>query len=129
MAAYSQDLRDRVLTACMRGDRPIDIAKRYDVSRVWVYQVWNRYKKTGKRVSLPIGGYRRSRLEGYDDLLKGWIEEQPTMTLAEMCDRLKKMGLQIGIPALWYRLDQLGLTLKNNPARRRAKRNLATQKA
>ena len=122
MAAYSQDLRDRVLGACLRGDLPTDIARRFEVSRVWVYQVWNRYKKTGQRVSSQIGGYRRSRLEGHDALLKSWIEEQPDLTLAEMCDRLKKKGVQIGIPALWYRLNKLGLTFKKNRSRGRAKK-------
>ena len=39
MQAYSQDLRERVLRALDRGDRPSKIARRFEVSRVWVYQV------------------------------------------------------------------------------------------
>jgi hypothetical protein len=39
MQAYSQDLRERVLRALDRGDRPTDIARRFGVSRVWVYPV------------------------------------------------------------------------------------------
>lgn len=42
MDAYSQDLRDRVLRALERGERPTAIAARFEVSRVWVYQVQNR---------------------------------------------------------------------------------------
>lgn len=38
MYAYSQDLRDRVLRALERGDRPTAMANRFEVSRVWVYQ-------------------------------------------------------------------------------------------
>lgn len=64
MDAYSQDLRDRVLRALERGDRPTAIANRFEVSRVWVYQVRTRLKQTGQRGSLPIGGHRRSRLAG-----------------------------------------------------------------
>ena len=64
MDAYSQDLRDRVLRALERGDRPTAIANRFEVSRVWVYQVRNRLTQTGQRGSLPIGGHRRSRLVG-----------------------------------------------------------------
>jgi hypothetical protein len=37
MEAYSQDLRDRVLRALERGERPVDIARRLEVSRIWVY--------------------------------------------------------------------------------------------
>ena len=36
MHAYSQDLRDRVLGALARGERPSAIARRYEVSRMWV---------------------------------------------------------------------------------------------
>ena len=35
MRAYSQDLRDRILNALERGERPTDIAARFEVSRVW----------------------------------------------------------------------------------------------
>src|SRR5690606_2059829 len=36
--AYAQDLRDRVLGALERGEGPTVIAKRYEVSRLWVHQ-------------------------------------------------------------------------------------------
>ena len=55
MQAYSQDLRDRVLRAVARGERPTDIAKRFEVSRVWVYQVAQRYRSSGERGSLQVG--------------------------------------------------------------------------
>ena len=48
MDAYSQDLRDRVLRALERGERPTAIADRFGVSRVWVYQVRNRLTQTGQ---------------------------------------------------------------------------------
>lgn len=60
MDAYSQDLRDRVLRALERGERPTAIAARFEVSRVWVYQVRNRLTQTGQRSSLPIGGHQQS---------------------------------------------------------------------
>jgi transposase len=62
MQAYSQDLRDRVLRALDRGDRPTEIARRFEVSRVWVYQVRDRVQESGQRGSLQMGGHRRSRL-------------------------------------------------------------------
>ena len=73
MPAYSQDLRERVLRALDRGDRPTEIARRFEVSRVWVYQVRSRVQKTGERSSLRIGGYRQSRLAEFEPLLRGWI--------------------------------------------------------
>ncbi|MDR3221601.1 MAG: helix-turn-helix domain-containing protein, partial [Candidatus Accumulibacter sp.] len=56
MRAYSQDVRERVLRAWERGDRPTEIARRFEVSRVWVYQVGNRYEREGNRQSLRQGG-------------------------------------------------------------------------
>ncbi|MCL2523640.1 MAG: IS630 transposase-related protein [Betaproteobacteria bacterium] len=125
MAAYSQDLRDRVLAALARGERPSAIALRFDVSRSWVYQVRDRLHKQGQRTALPVGGYRRSRIEHLEQTLRSWIEEQADLTLAEMCDRLAGMGVEIKIPALWHQLDKWGLSLKKNAARQRARRRLA----
>ena len=62
MQSYSQDLRDRVLWALDRGERPTAIARRLEVSRVWVYRVRERRQKTGRRSSFRIGGHRRSRV-------------------------------------------------------------------
>ena len=60
MRAYSQDLRERVLRARDRGDRPTEIARRFEVSRFWVYRVRDRQQETGLRSSFQIGGRRRS---------------------------------------------------------------------
>ena len=56
MQSYSQDLRDRVLWALERGESPTAIARRLEVSRVWVYRVRGREQKTGRRTSFPMGG-------------------------------------------------------------------------
>lgn len=121
MDAYSQDLRDRVLRALERGDRPTAIANRFEVSRVWVYQVRNRLMQTGQRSSLPIGGHRQSRLAGMEPTLRAWLKETGDLTLAEMCARLAAHGIAIKVPALWHQLDKWKLTLKNNPTRQRAR--------
>jgi transposase len=120
MQAYSQDLRDRVLNALARGDRPTDIAARFEVSRVWVYQVRDRLQKEGLRSPLQVGGYRRSRVAHLESTVRGWIEAQADLTLAEMCDRLAEQGVQIKAPALWHQLNKWGLSFKKNPARQRA---------
>jgi len=121
MYAYSQDLRERVLRALNRGDRPTAIAERFEVSRVWVYQVKARLQKTGKRCSFPIGGHRRSRIAGMEQTIRGWIKAEPDMTLAECCERLQAEDIAIKVPALWHQLDKWALTLKKNPARQRAR--------
>lgn len=121
MDAYSQDLRDRVLRALERGERPTAIADRFEVSRVWVYQVRTRLTQTGQRSSLPIGGHRRSRLVGMEATLRTWLKETSDLTLAELCTRLAAHGIAIKVPALWHQLDKWKLTFKKNPARQRAR--------
>ena len=103
-------VRDRVLRALERGDRPTAIAHRFEVSRVWVYQVWNRLTQTGPRVSRPIGGHRRSRLVGMEPTLRAWLTEAGDLTLAELCARLAEHGITIKAPALWHQLDTWKLT-------------------
>src|SRR5450755_3380600 len=112
MQAYSQDLRERVLRALDRGDRPAEIARRFEVGRVWVYQVRDRLQKTGERSSFQIGGHRRSRLADLEPMLRGWIKATPDLTLVEMQERLAKQGVPIKIGALWHQLNRWKLTLK-----------------
>jgi len=121
MQAYSQDLRDRVLRAVERGDRPVEIARRFEVSRVWVYQVSDRFKASGERSSLRVGGYRRSRVAGLEGTLRGWLKATPDLTLIELCERLAKRGIAIKPPGLWHQLNKWGLSFKKNPARQRAR--------
>ena len=121
MHAYSQDLRDRVLRALERSEHPTAIARRFEVSRMWVYRVRERWQKSGVRGSLPMGGYRLSRLAALESVVRNWIEQQPDLTLAETCTRLAERGVTIRVPALWHQLDKRGLTFKKDPARQRAR--------
>lgn len=121
MQAYSQDLRDRVLWALGRGERPTAIARRLEVSRVWIYQVRDREQKTGQRTSFQIGGHRRSRVTEMEPTLRAWIEADPGLSLAELCERLAEQGVSIKSGALWHQLDKWNLTFKKNAARQRAR--------
>jgi len=121
MQAYSQDLRERVLWALDRGERPSLIARRLEVSRVWVYQVREREQKSGRRTSFQIGGHRRSRVAEMESVLRAWIEAEPDLALSELSERLAKQGVLIKPGALWHQLNKWNLTFKKNPARQRAR--------
>ena len=122
MQSYSQDLRYRVLGALDRGERPTAIARRLEVSRVWVYRVRERQQKTGQRTSFRIGGHRRSRLAERESVLRAWIEKEPGLSLAELGERLLQQGVAIKIGTLWHQLNKWNLTFKKNAARQRARR-------
>ncbi len=121
MQSYSQDLRERVLWALDRGERPTAIARRLEVSRVWVYQVRDREQKTGKRTSFQIGGHRRSRVAEMESVLRAWIKAEPDLALSELSERLAKQGVLIKPGALWHQLNKWNLTFKKTPARQRAR--------
>ena len=121
MPAYSQDLRDRALRALERGERPSAIARRLEVSRVWVYDVRNRFRDHGERCSYQVGGYRQSRIAPLEMLIRGWIHAEPDLTLAQLCARLAQQGVQIKVSALWHQLNKWKLSFKKNAARQRTR--------
>jgi transposase len=121
MQSYSQDLRDRVLRGLARGERPSAIARRFEVSRFYVYQVRDREQETGVRTSFQIGGHRRSRLAEAEPALRSWIAAAPGLTLQELQERLASRGIAIKVGALWPQLNKWNLTFKKNPARQRAR--------
>ena len=121
MAAYSQDLRDRVLRALARNDGPTEIARRFEVSVRWVYEVKERYDISGERCSRPVGGYPRSCVADKELQIRAWIKAEADLTLAAMCERLAEHGVAIKVPALWHQLDKWNLSLKKNTARQRAR--------
>jgi transposase len=121
MAAYSQDLRDRVLKGLERGEGATSISRRLEVSIRWVYHVKDRYDHDGERSAAQLGGYRRSRVADRESDIRLWIKERADLTLAEISDRLLEHGVTIKTTALWHQLDKWGLSLKKNAARQRAR--------
>jgi transposase len=121
MHAYSQDLRDRVLRALEREERPSDIARRFEVSRMWVYEVRNRFRDQGERCSHPVGGHRRSRIAHVEATIRAWIQAEPDLSLAQLCARLAQQNISIKVSALWHQLNKWGLSFKKNAARQRAR--------
>ena len=121
MQAYSQDLRERVLRALDRGDSPTEIARRLEVSRVWVHHVQRRVDETGARTSSRVGGYRRSLLAEKEVMLRDWIAAEPALTLVELQRRLMQHGIPVKVGTLWHHLNKWNLTFKRNSQRRLAR--------
>jgi transposase len=114
-------LRQRIVTARAEGAGSGEVCQRFSVSRKSVERFWNQHGASGHCRPKQIGGYRKSRLKKHDQRLRRWIARQPDLTLVELQQRCQKeLDVQIGLTALWHRLDQLGLSYKKNDARRRA---------
>ncbi len=122
MKSYSLDLRRRLVAGRRRGQSAEELARLFGVSKRSVERFWKRQVQEGTLEPKARGGYRRSRLEGHDELLRRWISRQPDLSLEELRGRLREqLDIGIGVTALWHRLEKLGLSYKKNAARRRAR--------
>ena len=89
MAAYSLDLRKRVLRAWDAGMDAHSVAAKYDVSRAWVHRLVQRRRETGS-----IAPRRQTKFRGrvltraQEERLVALITARPDVTLAEMRDAL-----------------------------------------
>lgn len=122
MKSYSMDLRERIIAARKEGYSGAEVASRFRVSKRSVERYWKQYCASGHVRAKQRGGYKKSRLQGYDDQLHEWIGKEPDLTLEEIRARCaEELEVKIGINALWQRLNKLGLSFKKNAARKRAK--------
>ena len=116
MAAYSLDLRKRVVRACESGMPAAAVAARFDVSLAWVYRLVQRRRETGSIAPRKQTKFRHRVLEGQEDRLAALITARPAATLAELRDALRTRA---ALSTLWREIDRLGLTVKKNGTRRR----------
>jgi transposase len=117
MAAYSLDLRKRVLRAWDSGMDAESVAAKYEVSRAWVHRLVQRRRETGSFVPRRQTKFRARVLAGQEERLAALITARPDATLAELRDALPTTA---GVSTLWRAIDRLGFTLKKNGTRRRA---------
>jgi transposase len=117
MAAYSLDLRTRVLADWDAGMKAEEVAAKYRVSRAWVHRLVQRRRETGE-----IGPRRQTKFRGrtlaadQEDRLKMLVIAQPDRTLAELRDALPTTA---SLATIWRALGRLKFTVKKNRTRRR----------
>ena len=122
MRPLSQDLRMRIVRAREQGAGPSELCKRFSVSRSSVARLCKQYQRHGHCRPGKIGGHRTSRLAPHESSLLVWIAQTPGLTLEELQQRCRRaLGVKIGVNALWWRLDKLGVSYKKNAARRAAR--------
>ena len=118
MAAYSMDLRKRVVRACDSGMSAAAVATRFDVSLAWVYRLVQRRRETGSIAPRTQTKFRvRALSSDEEERLVALITARPDATLAELQHALPTRA---ALSTLWRTIDRLGLTVKKNRTRRRA---------
>lgn len=116
MAAYSLDLRKRVLGAWDAGLDAEGVAAKYEVSRAWVHRLVQRRRETGSIAPRPQTKFRGRVLAGQETRLAALITARPDATLAELREALPTTA---AISTLWREIDRLGFTVKKNGTRGR----------
>jgi transposase len=115
-AAYSIDLRVRVLKDADVGLSSKALAERYHVSRAWVDALKQRRRETGSIAPRPQTKFRGRVLAGQDDRLAALLAAHPDATLVELREALRTSA---GLSTVWRAIDRLGYTVKKNRPRRR----------
>lgn len=114
MAAFSLDLRHRVLTDCQAGHTYATIARTYRVSAEWVRTFYQRFQETGEVAPRSTARHRPPFHARHEAELRAAVAEQPDRTLEELRQHL---GLDVSIGTLWHALHTLKISFKKNRSR------------
>ena len=106
-AAYSQDLRDRILAARDEGMTTKRVAELFRVSPSWVRRVMQRRREHGQRSPRPRGGATVIKIDL--DRLRQLVDQQPDATARQLRERL---GIACSVSAVDMALRRMGLSFK-----------------
>src|SRR5262245_3789117 len=109
MAAFSLDLRRRVLADCQGGMTYADVARKYTVSAEWVRTFFNRFRQTGEVAPRSHATKRQPFHVRHEAALRAAVAEKPDRTLEELREHL---GLEVSIGTLWTALHRLKISFK-----------------
>jgi transposase len=113
--AYSQDLRDRVLSAIDGGMAAAEVAELFQVDVSYVYKVLIRRRTTGITTALPWAAGARPKLKDHEAALRGHVSEFCDATLEEIRVWLiSEKGVKVSIGCLWNTLKRMRLPLKKS---------------
>jgi transposase len=114
-AAYSTDLRGKVVQACERGGASqAQVAEFFGVSLSFVEKLLRLHRRSG---ALEPDRKRAGRPVLIDaaacDQVQRWLEQQSDLTLAELADRLQtQCGLYVSVSCVWRLMRRLHMHRK-----------------
>ena len=122
MAAYSLDLRERIIRAVEGGEQTKRaVAAQFEVHESFIYKLLRQRREVGHLSPFPHGGGHTAKLQEKQlALLTDLVAQNPDATLDELCTQLhKKARVQVGRTTLWRGLETLDLPRKKRPNGRR----------
>jgi putative transposase len=115
--AYSNDLRERVVSAVQSGKSCRYVAAQYGVAVSTVVKWSQRYRATGSVAPGRMGGHRKRVLDPHRDFIVEQIERTPHLTLHGLKEKLAIRGVEVSHQTVWTFLRRAGLRFKKNPVR------------
>ena len=122
MAAYSLDLRERIIRAVESEEQTKRaVAAQFEVHESFIYKLLRQRREVGHVAPLPHGGGHTAKLQEKQlALLTDLVAQNPDATLDELCTQLqKKARVKVGRTTLWRGLETLDLPRKKRPNGRR----------
>ena len=110
-AAYSADIRGRVIASVESGSSRREAAEEFDVSASSAIKWVTAYRTTGSCAAKPRGG-STSPLEKYANFLLTLIKGQPDLTLDEVVCAMRKRKLSGSRTAVWRFFQRHKITFK-----------------
>ena len=113
MAAYSMDLRERVVAACDEGiDTRAEIAERFSVSESWIRRLLQRRRETGSIAPRPRGGGQPPAFDSdAGERLRKAVAADNDATLKQLA---VAVGVACSTSAVDRALRRLGITRKKS---------------
>ena len=119
MAAYSLDLRQRIIEAVEKGDKTKrEIAEIFSIHESFIYKLLRQQRERGDIAPLPHGGGATALLqEEHLLLLTDLVAASPDATLEELRTQMKKKGrVAASLATIWRGLEALELSRKKRPS-------------
>ena len=117
MAAYSIDLRHKLLHACERRlGLQRALANLFGVSLSFVEKLLRRHRTTGDIAPKPHAGGPRPALDAAaDTLVRQLVRDNTDLTLEELCARgADERGVRVSVATMCRVLQRLGLPRKKS---------------
>jgi transposase len=119
--AYSKDLRVRAISIVEGGESAREAGRLLDLGASTAIRWIHRWTTTGSAAAKSCAGQSRSPLKKHEQWLLDLIAVEPDLTLKEIRARLAREKKQkIGMTSVWRFFARHKITVKKNPARRRA---------
>jgi len=110
-AAYSMDLRTRILEDVLAGMTYADAARKHKVSAEFVRQFHRRFEATQEIEPRPPINKIVPFHQRYSEQIRTLTQDNPSITLHQLRD---KLGIRVSIGTLWNVLQKLKITFKKN---------------